>query len=173
MLVTIALAGGLKDIYLLVCIAGLCVTTMAFGWVTEALSRPFYPRGNEAIGTRPEEWSLPRRWARLLPHTIGWLPMLVAYGVIVHSFHWNTRDAGDAVPSWVPFVVWGQAVVFSSFGIVQIAQQWSDAGCKYYYVGELAYIILSFVAKGMLGVALLTQVLSLTSLDEALAPSAA
>ena len=40
MLWTIAFAGGLKDIYLLVTLAVLCFVTMTYGYFTEALSRP-------------------------------------------------------------------------------------------------------------------------------------
>jgi len=77
MVVIIAFFGGIRGEHLLVCLFFLCFTTICFGWVTEALSRPdpcsrrieeekatparYYPPSSEAARaarTRYTRWSI-------------------------------------------------------------------------------------------------------------------
>lgn len=185
MLWTIALTGGLKDVYLLVALAVLCFVTMTYGYFTEALSRPDMQTAGyrmiESIKTEstsiyggPTKWLTRSRWHRLMPHILGYIPYLTAYGIILHSFYYNaTRlpSTAQGPPEWVERIIWGQFFLFTVFGVSQLAQQWSDMGCERYIVWEAVYILLSLVAKMVLGLTLVGNVFAYSSFDEAIAAS--
>lgn len=61
----------------------------------------------------------------------------------------------------------GQCAVFSCFAVTQFLLLLFDRGPAYYVYGELSYLILSLVAKGMLGLVLIANVFILESIDEA------
>ena len=56
-----------------------------------------------------------------------------------------------------------EVIVFSCFGIVQLAQQLTNRGCYYYWWGEFAYIILSLTAKMILGITLIMNLMQVPS----------
>ena len=66
-------------------------------------------------------------------------------------------------------VVFGQAGVFSCFGATQLILLLRDDGAYYYPVGEISYLILSLVSKGLLGMLLIINVGTYASFDEAIA----
>ena len=218
MLWTIAFAGGLKDIYLLVTLAVLCFVTMTYGCFTEALSRPnmnldesrtkYYVVDGKIHENRdfqrvarseqqdespivwgtpvegsvfksivfkdgfygpPTKWLTRSPWERLRPHLLGYIPYLTAYGIILHSFYHNTSGNEQGPPEWVHGIVWGQFALFTVFGLSQAVQQASDYGCANYIVWEAVYILLSLVAKMVLGLMLVVNVFFYSSFDEAVA----
>jgi hypothetical protein len=61
----------------------------------------------------------------------------------------------------------GQMVVFSCFGITQFVLLLFDHGAYYYPLGEISYLILSLVSKGMLGMLLIFNVAMYSSIDDA------
>ena len=69
------------------------------------------------------------------------------------------------MPWWVDMIVLGQCVVFSFFAIVSILQQTWPA--RMYYIGEILYIVLSFVSKGLLGATLIAGVLRQGDFEDA------
>ena len=207
MMFTIAFAGGLKDIYLLTCVACLCFVTMCFGFVTEWLSRPDedsrerftirdgvavksienvalinttgkvdwgrvqIPNANEDselffVGPATK-WKTRSRTRRLLPHALGYVPYLTAYGIIIHSYVHNTADTNNGPPDWVTAVVFGQFALFTLFGLSQLMQQFSDNGCENYIYWEAVYILLSIVSKMVLGLMLIFQVFAYSTFEEA------
>ena len=61
----------------------------------------------------------------------------------------------------------GQLLVFSSFGITQLLNQIDDNGPSWYYWGELSYLCLSLVSKGLLGLTLVTSVFMYDRFEDA------
>lgn len=66
-------------------------------------------------------------------------------------------------------IIWSQVILFSCFGITQFILLWRDDGPSVYYYGELSYQVLSLLAKGVLGIVLMFNVLVYDSFDEAMA----
>lgn len=66
-------------------------------------------------------------------------------------------------------VVFGQASVFSCFGATQLILLLRDDGAYYYPFGEISYLILSLVSKGLLGMLLIINVGMYADFDGALA----
>ena len=112
---------------------------------------------------------------RLFPYMLGWIPYITIWWIIIDMFRYSvkrTEEAGgNGPPDFVYVIIAGQAVVFSLFAGVQFFQQLTHTGCKYYWYGEIAYLMLSMVAKGLLGSVLLANILLLSTanVDEAFA----
>lgn len=110
----------------------------------------------------------------LMPHFLGYIPYGTAYGIILQSFHYNTTllpSTAQGPPDWVQGIIWGQFFLFSAFILPQLAQQCNDMGCERYIVWEAVYILLSLVAKMVLGLMLVVNVFVYSSFDEAVAAS--
>ena len=129
-------------------------TTMFFGHLTEDASRP---DGEEGWTRPPTE--------RLVPHLLGYVPFLAAVGIILQGF---ARASGvsavvdgeeRSMPSFVYAIVTSQLLLFTSFTFVQLAA--TLRAPKWYVQGEIAYMVLSLVAKGILSFLLLTNVIAL------------
>lgn len=170
MLLTIAYTSGINGIYVLITLFMLCFTTMVFGWVTEALSRPVRPQPDD-LSTPPSRWATRSTFARLTPHFLGYFPYATIWVILLHSFYYNTRDVHDEIPGFVFAIVWGQLGLFSCFAVVQLVQQSSDWGCRYYYYGEISYCILSFTAKMVLGGLLIGNIFMFDRVDDAFSPT--
>jgi hypothetical protein len=181
MAIPIAYVCGIRSVELLWAVFALVLITMPFGWVTEALSRPV--EITDAHDTtsknilRCREWQigsdgvalvLRAPWTavlqRLGPWLLGWIPYLFAWVLVLDQYYYSVSkiDNDEAKPpDWVGALLIAEVVVFSCFGVVQFLQQLTNCGCYYYWVGELAYIVLSLTAKMILGITLimnLTQV---------------
>ncbi len=78
-------------------------------------------------------------------HALGYVPVFLALGPIVISL----QDLSDA-PSFVPFLIVSQALLFTSFGAVQL---WTlaGAGAERYAVADAVYLFLSLTCKATLG----------------------
>ena len=89
----------------------------------------------------------------LLPHLMGWLMMFAAWGPIFGMFYTASGPEGHNPPDWVRGLLWGELVVFSSFGAVQFfsLSKWIDA-----YTTEVVYMVLSITAKTVLAWVILT-----------------
>jgi hypothetical protein len=151
MIVLISYGLGIRDVMLIFALAGLIATTMPYGYWTEYISRP----------KTLDEWNLPLR-IRLTPYILGHIPQLTAWGVLIASFY----DESDMenIPVFVHGILWGELALFFSFGFVQLGQQCSKP--RHYVRGEIAYQILSFGSKGLLGGLLLANVLILSNFNE-------
>ena len=152
MILAIAYGVGVREFYLLLAIVALIATTMPFGYLTELIATP----------CSPSEWDAPLL-KRAAPHIIGYIPQLAAWALILLNFYTGPGE-GSSPPSFVYAIVWIELAVFFSFGFVQLAQQLMPP--SRYYLGEIAYQWLSLIAKGILGLLLLTNVLVLSSFDE-------
>lgn len=178
MIVAIAIVSGVTLVYVLTFLFVLMWCTQCFGHFTEELSRPEPVTNNRA----PREWYLHDNridtkvlevvWAslhRLAPHLLGYVPYATIWAVLFHSFVRNSTRTSQRPPSFVYVIVIGQFVVFSLFGVVQLVNQARADGPAWYWKGELVYLVLSIVAKGLLGLTLLTSVLLYDTFDEAVA----
>jgi len=151
MMLNIAYTLGIRDYTLLIAITMLVASTMPFGYLTEVIARPI----------DNETWNLPLS-TRLFPHAIGYIPQLSAWAVVMANFYDHRSNV--EMPWFVYLILWSQFALFSSFGLVQVVQQARPP--KYYYQGELAYQVGSLVAKSLLGLILLSNVLVLGSFNE-------
>lgn len=150
MILIIAFNAGIREYLLLLAITFLIASTMPFGLITEIYARP----------VSDTEWNTSVS-LRLLIHSLGYIPQLAAWGLILANFYSEkVRDP----PAFVYGIIWGQLALFFSFGFVQLYQIFSIPAN--YYKGEIAYQWLSLGAKGLLGVLLLSNVLVLSSFDE-------
>ena len=78
----------------------------------------------------------------------------------------STDGAGEKrqMPTFVYVIVFGELLIFWSFGLVQLVVSLRPP--SKYYQGEVAYMWLSLGAKGLLGLLVLSNVLMLGSFTE-------
>lgn len=147
MILVIAYSSGINIDLELLMIFVLIATTMFFGHLTETVNKK---------SEGEDKWALPL-CQRLTPHLMGYLPQITAWFVIVFNFISNSENA----PDFVQYIIWGQLGLFFSFGFVQLAVILRKP--SKYVNGEIAYQFLSIIAKGFLGVIMLTNVVFLAS----------
>ena len=98
---------------------------------------------------------------RMLPHTLGYFPMVAAWVIIVVHLETAKRDltyiTDRTMPEWVNGAVYGTVVIFWSFSVVQIIYQRLAPG--FYFGTELTYCALSLTSKLWLGWFILLNVL--------------
>ena len=125
---------------------------MFFGFWTEREGRP----ASDAAWTRPFV-------QRIYPWVLGHVPQCAAWLVVLLQFYDNGWDVGR-VPAFVHVILWGELVLFFSFGLASLASQWGPP--RRFYRGELGFQVLSLASKALLGVVLLSNVLMLQRFDE-------
>ena len=76
----------------------------------------------------------------------------------------QTYEGENGPPDFVYAIIWSELVFFFSFGGVQLWQQCVRP--SRYWRGEVAYQLLSLLAKGVLGSILIFNVLMLSNFDE-------
>lgn len=152
MILTISYPAGIVQFTELVAIGSLIATTMLFGHFTEVISRP---------SPDSDTWTLPL-WSRLSPHLLGYIPQLAAWFIIMYTFY-GAGNGERGPPDFVYAIVWLQLALFFSFGFIQLVVLCRPP--SKYVQGEYAYQTLSLVAKGLLGIMLLTNVLFLSNFE--------
>lgn len=155
MMIVISYSLGIRNRATLVAIAVLVGVTMPFGYWTEVIARP-------APGKR-DAWTLPLLH-RLYPWFLGHVPQVTAWFLIAWQFYDSVADPDDRIPDFVYAILWGELVLFFSFGGAALLAQWSTP--QYFYRGELAFQVLSLVSKGLLGLLMITNVLMLSRFEE-------
>ena len=135
-------------------IAGIALiaTTMFFGFWVEREGRP----------ASASEWTRPF-WKRIYPWILGHVPQVAAWLVLILQFYDNGWDL-EKVPAFVHAILWGELVLFFSFGIASLVSQLNTPAD--FYKGELVFQILSLVSKGLLGILLITNILMLQRFEE-------
>ena len=111
---------------------------------------------------------------RMVPHVFGWFAMSSAWIIMIAHLEWAKHDIAKitdrTIPDWVNAVIYGTAIIFSSFAFVQMLFQRLPPG--YYWGTELCYCALSLTAKLYLGWFLLINVIMTDgTVDEALTPA--
>lgn len=180
MLMAIGMITGLRDYNSMLGVFMLSFTTMFMGMITEMLSRPESP--DKWVGDPDSvKWSKftwrffaakfrSYSW-RMFPHFIGWFPYSAAWIIVLGNFFRQIddlpSDQQDRIPWFVPWAIYGTAVVFTSFSFVQVRYQWTAP--KHYWRSELIYGALSLSAKTYLGGLLYWNILLADSFDESIA----
>lgn len=184
MIATISIASGVAHTYEIIFIFVLMFVTMTYGYFAEIMSPPL----SLGPSTKPREWLLndkrpellvfppsivPARLQRLAPHLLGYFPYSAIWSILMYSFFSNTGDGDNAPPSFVYVIVISQMVVFTLFGLTQLISLGFDGpflllgGPSRFYWAEFSYQILSLLAKGILGMTLLSSVLVFGSFEDA------
>uniref|UniRef100_A0A7S2JS47 Uncharacterized protein n=1 Tax=Haptolina brevifila TaxID=156173 RepID=A0A7S2JS47_9EUKA len=132
---------------------GLTFVTMIFGHLHEVICRP----------KSLDEWQGSKLW-RLQAHFFGYIPQCFAWGIVIAQFmegaSASTIDASGEerkMPTFVYVIVFGELLVFWSFGIVQLLVSLKPPSL--YYKGEIVYMWLSLFAKGLLALLCLSNVI--------------
>lgn len=161
MILILAYTSGTLLNPVLVALFGLTFITMTFGHLHEVICRP----------KTLDDWSSSSRLWRLQAHLMGYVPQLFAWGLIIAQFidagGASTTDAAGEkrqMPSFVYAIVFGELLIFWSFGVVQLVVSLRPP--SKYYQGEIAYMWLSLFSKGFLGIIVLSNVLILGSFEE-------
>lgn len=154
MVLILAYVSGTLDQKLLVSLFALTFITMVFGHLHEVICRP----------ASLDKWAVRNKLWRLQAHLFGYVPQCFAWGLIIAQFieaasAGTTDSDGEErkMPSFVYAIVFGEVLIFWSFGIVQFIVSLRPP-CKYYQ-GEIAYMYLSLFAKGFLGIIVLANLL--------------
>lgn len=144
MATTIGYFCGIYDAFFLMALAALTATTMGYGLVAELHARP----------VDAYTWNVDIK-TRLIPHILGYIPQAAAWLLIFWQFILNTRNT--SMPTFVYWIVFGQLLVFWSFGLIQLVVlcRTPDA----YVYGEFSYVVLSAVGKLLLGAQVFFNVL--------------
>lgn len=142
MLLIIAALNGMAEESGLFQGAILGAVTQGFGYVADTLAH------DEA-----------RRRDALAAHALGYIPMTAAFAPVIRGVHVLLTDDTVEPPSFVPFVIASQSLLFLSFGLVQL---WyllrTERRDGDYVLCESAYLLLSLVAKATLGGSILAFV---------------
>jgi hypothetical protein len=138
----------------LILLFALTMITMVFGHLHEVICRP----------KSLDQWSVTSLIWRLQAHLFGYIPQLFAWGIVVSNFleaakTSTTDDQGEKrqMPTFVYGIVFGEMLIFWSFGLVQLVVSMRPP--SKYYQGEIAYMWLSLFAKGFLCMLCLVNVL--------------
>jgi len=128
--------------------------TMIFGHLHEVICRP----------KNDDEWMESNKLWRLQAHIFGYIPQIFAWSIVIANFASAAKasvidSSGEKrqMPGFVYAIVILEVLIFWSFGIVQLVVSLRPP-CKYYQ-GEIAYMWLSVIAKGILALLCLTNVI--------------
>ena len=143
---------GQRDAMMIANTTGLISTTMLFGYLSERFNRP--RNGGDA-------WETSSFFERSIPHFCGYVPYIFAWTAILYSFFGGGGTC--AAPKWVWAIIIAQLVLFSLFIFPQLYQLYNPP--KKFVRGEVAFIILSFVSKAVLGIILLVGGLTKENFD--------
>lgn len=147
----IAYTLGIRERAVLLSVCVLVAITMPFGFWTEQVARP----------ASPDTWTKPIGH-RLFPWILGHIPQATAWFIVLVQMY--DVPVGNNVPWFVYLILWGEFILFWSFGFVQLATQCMPP--RRFYLGEIAFQILSLVSKGLLGVVLISFVLMLSRFED-------
>lgn len=131
--VQIAMLSGIFDIHLLVCIFGLTMCTMVFGY--------------------QQEWSASRFWGRPerkshAPFWFGWIPHVFNWSVILCFFFYTVSKGSP--PKFVWAIIFILFILDASFAVNFYLQQKEIGKWNNYLYGEWGFCILSLSAKQLL-----------------------
>lgn len=156
---------GIREIYAIWAVVGSLAVTMVFGWITEIHAMHFIDELSTEKSYAFGSWNLTRRWrhgswkTRLQIHVLGYLPYGLCWAIVFDRFRRNMQALTGVVPDFVNGMVIGSFALFTLFGITQLLHQTLPFGPSVYWLGEIIYVVLSFVAKAQLGFVVLYQAL--------------
>ena len=157
MLAIITAQSGVQNFHTLFLICICCTGTQLFGLVSEYFRSTLVDDAKDKKeaslasyirdGKEKDDMSIYNAWFRnynklgedkqnsrdlmLLTHGGGFLLFLSAYGVIISHFYTSNGGCGNAeAPEWIEGLVWGQFLLFSSFGVVQMVSIVFNKTCR-------------------------------------------
>jgi hypothetical protein len=162
MIVAIALQIGIMHTHTLLLLATVTWATMLCGLVTEKINAVIrgisYTHANEykslkdgshLDGTNFDARAkCELRKVMIISHCIGWVLIIVAFAVLVSTFHQHSCDSPHGAPKFVWAIIYGEIGLFASFGVVQLLQ---IVGAIDTTQSEMGYVCLSFASKTLLG----------------------
>lgn len=173
MIVAITYTSGRRGVTEIAYAFVLMFATMGFGWCTEAIASCLDSINSDAT----KKWTCGHFLYALVPWLLGCVTYVPVWYVLIKTFNDTVTVAeeenGVKPPEWVRVVVYGQCAVFSLFSLPQIVQllarmlpESSPDRVRLWYVNcEFSYIVLSLVAKLMLGSTYLANVLVLSNVE--------
>ena len=125
--------------------------TMFFGYLAEKNAQRHFvftegPRLKWKVPFFRGGWHV---FDRFLPHLMGYVPFVLSWWLAFDSFY-AAKDAftsSGAIVSDAGEALWAGFGLFMLFGAVQFLLLVFDEGPHYYWVGEMAYVVLSIAAK--------------------------
>jgi len=148
-----ALTMGIRDVQLLLAVTILCATTITFGWVCEICSSRMIVTDEKNNKKRlwegevfGEQWFDRVVWS----HAIAYMPYVAMFTIIIDTFYKHRNAMGDAYPEFMDWIVVLTVLGFTSFGVIQSANQLFRNGPDWYFYGEVGYVVMSFLAKAQL-----------------------
>lgn len=102
MFAIICILSGIREVYLLVALAGLISTTMSFGQFQDVLFR------NNL-----------EKYFYIQPFWEGFWPFAIAWSIVICEFFRAVLNAGRPIPSFVYAIIWVLLVLYSAFAMVQ------------------------------------------------------
>jgi hypothetical protein len=165
MIVAIALQLGIMHVHTLILLAALVWATMMCGLACEKTRATWKKLDNimkiaeskkndaqSALIEQKDEIKLKGELTNViwLTHTIGWAMLSVTFFVLLSTFHGSQKscDSPDAAPNFVWAIVYGELFMFAFFGFVQMLQIFDVLNEE---MADMAYIVLSFTSKTLLG----------------------
>ena len=97
------------------------------------------------------------------------MPYVPVWLIVVWNFHRaiDKAAANDReVPSFVFAIIYGQVVLFSLFAIPQLVVLGLTNGPKWFWAGEMAYVILSLTSKACLGLLFIASTFAFDRLED-------
>ena len=164
MLVLLAYPCGLTEIHAIAGAAWLMACCMFSGYLTELINEP----------ASSQKWRTPPAYQKY-----EWVWSLLRYapqaaGALAYFASWTLVLApavpllfNERTPEFVPVIVVVEIVLFTSFWLVQIVVLQNEP--RYFWRGEVAYIVLSLVSKATLGGLVLAYLLQADNIEEAFA----
>lgn len=162
MLIAISLLCGVFDLYALIGIGVLCSVCQMFGLLAEYLAA--IPKVKEKAGD--EETALLKRietqqetinmyvW---IAHIAGWICILGSWIPIFASFLVSNSQSETKAPEFVYAIVISMFIMFNLFGFNQLFEL---SGFYSHEQAEVTYIMLSLIAKTLLGWMIFANVLA-------------
>ena len=148
---------GTREVRVVVSSTLFIAVTMAFGYATELVSTHRIDRRVSHASFRLfwRNFSLDDRWAlgslreRMMFHVFGYVPFVAAWWLAFDSLYSANSAWVDSgvMPANATDSLWAGFALFTAFGFVQLALQLLPFGPSVYWLGEVAYCVLSVVAK--------------------------
>jgi len=134
-------------------------TTMFFGYLAEKNARRHINYGASGGARWYDSLAAPNGavFDRFLPHLLGYVPFALSWWLALDSYYLATdayTTSGAIVPD-AGEALWAGFGLFMLFGAVQFVLLALDRGPQWYWIGEMAYVVLSVAAKFTMALLLL------------------
>jgi hypothetical protein len=166
--VTVAVASGTRDVFVIVSLVSLHVGTMVCGHLSEVHARHRWSPSRRRL-----EWV--DRWSRRTAAFVlgcvlaafAWTVLVVGISLVISDTMRVSGDSDVHVPGWVVAALFGTMAAFFSFAVVHIVFLSISPSYTRFVAQELVYMVLSVTSKIYLSSLLLANVLMVDNDDQA------